>query len=125
MRRVSPFSSAGIETLGTLSPELSIAGYNSGCMMGGPGVSMMNVAKQDEPEDTDETEADPARAAEPASPVAPVAVTVNVSQSTEVQLPPAPKGLLGEFWDFIVHEKVWWMTPIVIVLVAMVAFILF
>jgi hypothetical protein len=41
------------------------------------------------------------------------------------QLPAAPKGLLAEFWDFIVHEKVWWMTPIVLVLVAMIAFILF
>jgi hypothetical protein len=44
---------------------------------------------------------------------------------TEPKLPDAPKGLLADFWDFIVHEKVWWMTPIVIVLVAMVAFILF
>jgi hypothetical protein len=40
-------------------------------------------------------------------------------------LPTVQKGLVADFWDFIVHEKVWWMTPIVIVLVAMVAFILF
>jgi hypothetical protein len=33
--------------------------------------------------------------------------------------------LLGEFWDFIKHNKLWWMTPIVLVLVAMVAFIIF
>lgn len=43
----------------------------------------------------------------------------------EVRLPSAAKPLLVEFWDFIVHEKIWWMTPIVVVLVAMVAFILF
>lgn len=41
------------------------------------------------------------------------------------QLPDAPKGLLAEFWHFIKHEKIWWMTPIVLVLVAMIAFILF
>lgn len=40
------------------------------------------------------------------------------------QLPTASKGLLAEFWDFIKHEKLWWMTPIVVVLIAMVAFIL-
>lgn len=42
----------------------------------------------------------------------------------EPQLPTASRGLLAEFWDFIVHEKVWWMTPIVVVLLAMVGFIL-
>jgi hypothetical protein len=41
------------------------------------------------------------------------------------QLPSSPRGLLAEFWDFIVHEKVWWMTPIIVVLLAMVAFIVF
>ncbi len=41
------------------------------------------------------------------------------------QLPDAPKGLLSEFWYFIKHEKIWWMTPIVVVLVAMIGFILF
>jgi hypothetical protein len=43
----------------------------------------------------------------------------------EPALPQAPRGLAGEFWDFIVHEKIWWMTPIILVLVAMIAFILF
>lgn len=33
--------------------------------------------------------------------------------------------LLGEFWDFIRFNKLWWMTPIIIVLLAMVGFILF
>lgn len=41
------------------------------------------------------------------------------------QLPSGPRGLLVEFWDFIVHEKAWWMTPIIVVLLAMVAFIVF
>jgi len=45
--------------------------------------------------------------------------------SNEPQLPSAPKSLISEFKDFIVHEKIWWMTPIVVVLLAMVAFILF
>lgn len=43
----------------------------------------------------------------------------------EPKLPTAQKGLISEFWDFIVHEKVWWMTPIIVVLLAMVGFILF
>jgi hypothetical protein len=43
----------------------------------------------------------------------------------EPKLPTSQKNLLSEFWDFIVHEKVWWMTPIIVVLLAMVAFILF
>ena len=41
------------------------------------------------------------------------------------ELPSSNKSLIAEFWDFIVHEKVWWMTPIVVVLLAMVGFILF
>ncbi len=35
------------------------------------------------------------------------------------------KGIVGEFIDFILHNKAWWMTPIILVLLAMVAFILF
>lgn len=48
-----------------------------------------------------------------------------VGMDSTPQLPGAPKSLIAEFWDFIVHEKVWWMTPILAVLLAMVAFILF
>ncbi len=40
------------------------------------------------------------------------------------ELPQQSGGLLREFWDFIVHNKAWWMTPIVLVLLAMIAFIL-
>ena len=43
----------------------------------------------------------------------------------EDQLPKPNKGILAEFWDFILHEKVWWMTPLVIFLLIMVGFILF
>lgn len=25
-------------------------------------------------------------------------------------------GLLAEFWDFLVHNKKWWLTPIILVL---------
>ncbi len=42
-----------------------------------------------------------------------------------VELPTTSRGLAAEFWDFIVHEKIWWMTPILVVLLAMVAFILY
>lgn len=48
-----------------------------------------------------------------------------MSDPTEPSLPDAPRGIVAEFVDFLVHEKVWWMTPIILVLVAMVAFILF
>ncbi len=45
-----------------------------------------------------------------------------MSQTPE--LPQQSGGLLTEFKDFIVHNKAWWMTPIVLVLLAMIAFIL-
>ena len=32
-------------------------------------------------------------------------------------------GLLAEFWDFIIHNKKWWLTPIILVLLAMGALI--
>lgn len=47
-----------------------------------------------------------------------------MSDESDPQLPTTSKGVLAEFWAFIVHEKIWWMTPIVVVLLAMVAFIL-
>ena len=46
-------------------------------------------------------------------------------ETNEPQLPQSQRGLLSEFWHFLLHEKVWWMTPIIVVLVLMVAFILF
>lgn len=41
------------------------------------------------------------------------------------EIPNEEKGLLGEFFDFIVHNKAWWMTPIILVLLVMVGFIIF
>lgn len=40
-------------------------------------------------------------------------------------IPNERKGIAREFLDFIVHNKAWWMTPIVIVLALLVALILF
>lgn len=45
--------------------------------------------------------------------------------SDDPQLPSGQNNLFADFWDFIVHEKVWWMTPIIVILLATVAFILF
>ena len=41
------------------------------------------------------------------------------------EIPVERRGLAREFMDFIIHNKLWWMTPIVIVLALMVGFILF
>lgn len=29
----------------------------------------------------------------------------------------APPGLVAEFWDFLIHNKKWWLTPIIVVLI--------
>ena len=39
-------------------------------------------------------------------------------------IPVERQGLVGEFKDFIIHNKAWWMTPIILVLLLMIAFIL-
>ncbi len=52
----------------------------------------------------------------------------DAQNGTPAPLPDIPvrrRGLVGEFWDFILHNKAWWMTPIVLVILLMVAFILF
>ena len=41
------------------------------------------------------------------------------------QIPNENKGLLAEFIDFIIHNKAWWMTPIILVLILMVALMVF
>lgn len=28
----------------------------------------------------------------------------------------APPGLIAEFWDFLIHNKKWWLIPIILVL---------
>ena len=35
----------------------------------------------------------------------------------------AELGLMAEFWDFLIHNKKWWLTPIILVLLAMGALI--
>ncbi len=45
-------------------------------------------------------------------------------QSNDI-IPNERQGLAREFMDFIVHNKAWWMTPIVVVLALMVGFIIF
>jgi len=35
-----------------------------------------------------------------------------------------PQGIVREFLEFLVHNKVWWMTPIILVILLMVVFIL-
>ncbi len=36
----------------------------------------------------------------------------------------AEMGLIAEFWDFLIHNKKWWLTPIILVLLAMGALII-
>ena len=31
----------------------------------------------------------------------------------------APPSFLVEFWDFLIHNKKWWLTPIIIILLLM------
>ena len=37
----------------------------------------------------------------------------------------ASPGLVAEFVDFLLHNKLWWMTPIAIVLAVLIGFILY
>ena len=54
----------------------------------------------------------------------PTGFRIAVPDGYEGQVRPR-SGLAREFVDFIVHNKAWWMTPIIVVLALMVAFILF
>jgi hypothetical protein len=49
----------------------------------------------------------------------------NKESSSSGLIPVERQGLLAEFKDFIIHNKAWWMTPIILVLLIMVAVILF
>ena len=31
--------------------------------------------------------------------------------------------ILGEFWEFLRHRKLWWMTPIVVVMILLAVFV--
>lgn len=44
---------------------------------------------------------------------------------SEPIIPNERQSLTREFLDFIVHNKAWWMTPIIVVLALMVGFIIF
>ncbi|MCL4206537.1 MAG: hypothetical protein KJ000_28980 [Pirellulaceae bacterium] len=35
-----------------------------------------------------------------------------------------PPGIVAEFWDFLIHNKKWWITPIIVILLLMGALIL-
>lgn len=35
----------------------------------------------------------------------------------------ARQGLVSEFWDFLKHNKKWWLLPILVVLLALSAFV--
>jgi len=39
-------------------------------------------------------------------------------------IPVERQGLITEFKDFIIYNKAWWMTPILVVLILMIAVIL-
>lgn len=45
--------------------------------------------------------------------------------STADAIPQESRGLVSEFVGFILYNKAWWMTPILLVLALMVGFILF
>jgi len=49
----------------------------------------------------------------------------NDQKTTTELIPVERQGILGEFKDFIIHNKAWWLTPIVLVLLFFVAIILF
>lgn len=34
-------------------------------------------------------------------------------------------GILEDFWDFIVHNKRWWLTPIIVILLLVGALLIF
>jgi hypothetical protein len=65
-------------------------------------------------------EQEPPMAKEPAAPAA----DETQERTLTAELPQGRTSLLVEFWDFIRYNKAWWMTPIVLVLLAMVGFIL-
>ena len=38
------------------------------------------------------------------------------SEDFSKQAEEAPAGFIAEFWDFLIHNKRWWLTPIVLVM---------
>jgi hypothetical protein len=52
----------------------------------------------------------------PAEPESVESVQSEPNQSFAQQAEEAPPGLVAEFVDFLLHNKKWWLTPIVLVL---------
>ncbi len=75
---------------------------------------------------------DSSETAQDATSSADVRVTVDVAVSSSSssakdfarQAEEAPLGLLAEFWDFLKHEKKWWLTPIILVLLILAGLVL-
>ncbi|MFK7820429.1 MAG: DUF5989 family protein [Planctomycetaceae bacterium] len=42
----------------------------------------------------------------------------------EAEADQAEMGLIAEFWDFIKHNKKWWLTPIILIILLMAGVIL-
>ena len=54
------------------------------------------------------------------------AATEDTSASDFAASAEAPEvGFFAEFWDFLVHNKAWWLTPIVVVLLLVLVLVLF
>ena len=47
------------------------------------------------------------------------------AEESELIIPVSKQSIIAEFKDFIIHNKAWWLTPIVLVLLFFVAIILF
>ena len=48
----------------------------------------------------------------------------NAPNDFQKQADERPTGLLREFWDFLRHNKKWWLTPILIVLLLVMGLVL-
>lgn len=71
--------------------------------------------------DTNNGNAEPATDASPSEPSemateAPVEASEETAAEFAREADAAEMGLLAEFWDFLVHNKAWWLTPIILVL---------
>ena len=83
---------------------------------------------------SDQTENSQGRATDEQTPqpAADVQVSVDVTVSSSAssaddfarQAEETPMGLLAEFWDFLKHEKKWWLTPIILVLLILAGLVL-
>lgn len=46
------------------------------------------------------------------------------SEDFSKQAEEAPEGFIAEFWDFLIHNKRWWLTPIILVMLLVGALLL-